>query len=74
MITKLDRAVTRYLVVLAMPTPARHDEQAWTIRLDRLDRLRFKALDLLVRRQRYKKLKGRKVWLSKANLHRPPLG
>lgn len=73
MITKLDRAVTRYLVVMNMPAPARHDEEAWTVRLDRLDRLRYRALDLLIRRQRYKGLKGRKAWLAKSNLHRPPL-
>lgn len=73
MITKLDRAVTRYLVVLALPAPARHDEAGWANRLDRLDRLRFQAFDLLVRRQRYKKLRGRKAWLAKSNLHRPPL-
>jgi hypothetical protein len=73
MVTKLDRAVTRYLVVLNMPVPARHDEAAWTVRLDRLDRLRYRALDLLIRRQRYKGLKSRKAWLAKSNLHRPPL-
>lgn len=73
MITKLDRAVTRYLVVLALPPPPRHDEDAWAARLDRLDRLRFQTLDLLVRRQKYKGLRGRKAWLLRANLHRPPL-
>ena len=73
MVTKLDRAVTRYLVVLNMPAPARHDEAGWVVRLDRLDRLRFQALDLLIRRQRYKKLKARKAWRAKSNPHRPPL-
>ncbi|WP_043585295.1 hypothetical protein [Geminisphaera colitermitum] len=73
MITKLDRAVARYLIILNAPRPARHDEIAWAVRLDRLDRARYVVLNLLIKRQRYRRLKSRKAWTARNNPHRPPL-
>lgn len=71
MITKLDRAVTRYLHALTLPVPK--DDDAIAAHLDHLDRLRYAALDLLIRRQRYSGLNGRRAWFRKSNPHRPPL-
>lgn len=68
MVTKLDRAVTRYLHALTVPAPK--DDGAIAAHLDRL---RFAAPDLLIRRQRYSGLNGRCAWFSKRNPHRPPL-
>ncbi|WP_415907030.1 hypothetical protein [Oleiharenicola sp. Vm1] len=38
MITKLDRAVIRYLRVLGRPKPPHKDERAWMQLMDELDR------------------------------------
>lgn len=77
MITKLDRAVIRYLRVLGRPKPPHKDERAWMQLMDELDHTRFAVLDVLLRKGRYSRLKGqaqtgRKLWRTRSNLHRPP--
>jgi hypothetical protein len=73
MVTKLDRAVLVYLHALAAPCPAKHDDTAWAAKIDELDRKRFAVLDTLIRKPRYSGRRGRDMWRSKQNPHRPPL-
>lgn len=70
MITKLDRLVARYLFELDSERPYGELEiAAW---MDRVDRARFRLLDALIRKPRYRGLACRVAWKAKGNPHRPP--
>lgn len=74
MITKLDKAVIRYLGKLAKPSP--RDELQFCAYMDELDQARFEVLTVLFRRPKYARLTGRfqhgrRVWRSRSNPHRP---
>ncbi|WP_043588951.1 hypothetical protein [Geminisphaera colitermitum] len=71
MITKLDRAVVRYCHLLKSAPP--DEDHGWVAWMDKLDRARFDVLNLLFKRQRYRRMRCRKAWVNKANPHRPPL-
>ena len=69
MITKLDRVVIRYLVLLDSPKPK--SEAALCHWLDQVDAARFRVLDLLIRKPRYRGVKARVAWKRRDNPHRP---
>ncbi len=72
MITKLDRAVARYLTALNARRPNGKDELACCAWSDGLDRARYRLLDELIRKARYRGLTSRRAWLASNNPHRPP--
>ena len=69
MITKLDKVVIRYLVVLAQPRP--RGEAAICHYMDKIDVARYRVLDLLIRKPRYRGVRSRDAWKSRNNPHRP---
>lgn len=78
MITKLDIVVILYLRKLGAPPPSQKDDSACAAYMDEIDRARFRVLDVLIRKPRYRRncgqsSRGRAVWKSKRNPHRPPL-
>jgi hypothetical protein len=72
MVTKLDRAVLRYLLALNLK-PTGRDESALAEYLDRIDRARFDVLDQLIKKPRYRGCHARPAWKRRDNPHRPPL-
>jgi len=69
MITKLDKLVIRYLVQLDSTKP--RGDAAICHWMDKIDVARFRVLDLLIRKPRYRHVRSRAAWKSRMNPHRP---